>query len=62
MKTFGELDAQVHVVLTSALVEVDWPASRPSGFTPGVKSPIPIGQEAAWAPEPVWTIWRNESS
>jgi len=21
--------------------------------------PIPIGQEAGWAPEPVWTRWRK---
>jgi hypothetical protein len=24
-------------------------------FTPGERTPIPIGQEAGWAPEPVWT-------
>jgi hypothetical protein len=21
---------------------------------------VPIGQEAGWAPEPVWTLWRGE--
>jgi hypothetical protein len=24
--------------------------------------PLPIGQEAGWAPEPVWTMWRKEKS
>jgi hypothetical protein len=23
---------------------------------------VPIGQEAVWAPEPVWTLWRREKS
>jgi hypothetical protein len=25
------------------------------------KSPVPIEQEAEWAPEPVWTFWRIEN-
>jgi hypothetical protein len=24
-------------------------------FTPGERTPVPIGKEAGWAPEPVWT-------
>jgi len=28
---------------------------RPGRFTPG-KDPVPIAQEAGWAPGPVWTI------
>jgi hypothetical protein len=24
--------------------------------------PVPIGQDAGWAPEPVWTLWRREKS
>ena len=27
---------------------------RPSHFTPGERDPVPIVQEAGWAPEPVW--------
>jgi hypothetical protein len=23
---------------------------------------VPIGYEAGWAPEPVWTLWRREKS
>jgi len=28
---------------------------RPGRFIPGNKSQVPTGQEAGWAPEPVWT-------
>jgi len=27
----------------------------PARFTTGEEPPVPIGQEAGWAPEPVWT-------
>jgi hypothetical protein len=37
--------------LTSALDGGEWSASRPGRALP----PVPIGQEAGWAPEPVWT-------
>jgi hypothetical protein len=35
-----------------------WSASRPSRFTPG-EDPVPIVQEAGWAPGPVWTSAKN---
>jgi hypothetical protein len=41
--------------LTSALDGGEWSASRLSRFPPGKELPVPIGQEAGWAPEPVWT-------
>jgi hypothetical protein len=42
--------------LTSALDGGEWSASRPvRAFPPGKEFPAPIGQEAGWAPEPVWT-------
>jgi len=31
-------------------------APIPSGKEP----PVPIGQEAGWVPEPVWTQWQRE--
>jgi hypothetical protein len=42
---------------TSTLDEGEWSASRPGSFTPGKSPPVPIGWEAGWAPEPVWTMW-----
>jgi hypothetical protein len=35
-----------------------WSVSHPVRFTPGKEPPVPIGQEAGWASEPVWTRWR----
>jgi hypothetical protein len=32
-----------------------WSVSRPCSFTPGKGPPVTTGQEAGWAPEPVWT-------
>ena len=39
---------------TSALEGVRGQRHAPAAFYPG-KDPIPIVQEARWAPEPVWT-------
>jgi hypothetical protein len=35
-----------------------WSAPRPGCFTPR-KDPVPIVQEAGWAPGPVWTVAKN---
>jgi hypothetical protein len=35
-----------------------WSAPRPGRLTPG-KDPVPIVQEAGWAPESVWTCAKN---
>jgi hypothetical protein len=41
---------------TSALDGGEWSASRPGrALAPGKGTPVPIVQEAGWAPEPVWT-------
>jgi hypothetical protein len=51
--------------VTSALDGLEWSASLLGGFTPGGKNPpppVPIESEAAWAPEPVWKLWRTEKS
>jgi hypothetical protein len=29
---------------------------------PGKGPPVPIGEEAGWAPESVWTLWRREKN
>jgi hypothetical protein len=43
---------------TSALEGGEGSASLPGRFTPG-KGPVPIVQEAGWAPGPVWTGAEN---
>jgi hypothetical protein len=35
-----------------------WSTPRPGHFTPG-KDPVPIVQEAGWAPGPVWMCAKN---
>ena len=45
--------------MTTALEGGEGSASRPRPlFTPG-KDPVPIVQEAGWAPGPVWTSAEN---
>jgi hypothetical protein len=48
---------------TSALDRGEWSASRPGrALAPGKGPPVPIVQEAGWAPEPVWTQSIEEKS
>jgi len=47
--------------LTTALEEVRGQRHDPAVFTPG-KDPVPIAQEARWAPGPVWTGVENLAS
>jgi hypothetical protein len=44
--------------LTSAQDGGEWSDSLHGLFTP----PVSIGQEAAWAPEPVWTLEKRKIS
>jgi hypothetical protein len=49
--------------LTLALDGGEWSASRPGRvLPPGKGPPVPIGQEAGSAPEPVWTQGLEEKS
>jgi hypothetical protein len=49
--------------LTSALDGGEWSASRPGRvLPPGKGPPVPIVQEAGWAPELVWTQRIEEKS
>jgi hypothetical protein len=43
MKTYGEMDVQIHVFFTLALVAGDLSTSRPGRSTPGEKSQVPTG-------------------
>jgi hypothetical protein len=39
MKTYWRVDVQIHIILTSALVEGEWSASRPDRFTLWERAP-----------------------
>jgi hypothetical protein len=55
MKAYGGVDVSIQVFLTSALAGGEWSASRPGRLTPEERAPVPVGWEAGWDPEPVWT-------
>jgi hypothetical protein len=60
---WGERRYSSYSFSTSALDGAEWSASR-HGRTlpPGKGPPVPIVQEAGWAPEPVWTQKLEEKS
>jgi hypothetical protein len=59
----GERRYSSYSFLTSALDGGVWSASRPGrALPPGKEPPVPIVQEAGWAPEPVWTQGLEETS
>ena len=54
----GEQMYKLYSSSTSALEVGGWSAPRLGRFTPR-KDPVPIVQEAGWAPGPVWTVAEN---
>jgi hypothetical protein len=62
-RRLGERRYSSYSFLTSALDRGEWSASRLGRVTPPGKGPsVPIGQEAGWTPEPVWTQRIEEKS
>jgi hypothetical protein len=55
MKAYWESGDIVPSILDLGTI-LKWSASRPGHFTPREKPLISIGEEAGWAPEPVWTL------
>jgi hypothetical protein len=43
-------------------MEMSCQLHAPAALSPRKESVVPIGFEAEWAPEPVWTLWRTEES
>jgi hypothetical protein len=59
----GETRYSSYSFTTSALDGGEWSASRPChALPPGKGPPVPIVQEARWAPEPVWTHRKEKKS
>jgi hypothetical protein len=62
-RRLGERRYSSYLFLTSDLDGSEWSASRPGcALAPGIGPPVPIVQEAWWAPEPVWTKRIEEKS
>jgi hypothetical protein len=60
---WGERIYSSYSLSTLALNGAEWSASRPGRtLAPGKGPPVPIVQEAEWAPEPVWTQMIEEKS
>jgi hypothetical protein len=56
MKTYGGVDVQIHVLLTSVLVGNEWSGSRACCFNPGESAPVPIEYGTVWTLETAWTL------
>jgi hypothetical protein len=63
MEALGGERYSFYSFLTSALDGGEWSGSRLGcALAPRKGHPVPIGQEAGWAPEPVWTQTLEEKS
>jgi hypothetical protein len=62
-RCLGEGRYSSYSFTTSELYGGEWSTSRPGrALPPGKGPPVPIVQEAGWAPEPVWTQGLEEKS
>jgi hypothetical protein len=62
-RRFGGEEIQLLLILYLDTKWGEWSASRlVRVLAPGKGPPVPIGQEAGWAPEPVWIQRLEEKS
>jgi hypothetical protein len=63
MEALGGEEIQLLLIYELGTRWGEWSASRPGrALPPGKGPPVPIVQEAGWAPEPVWTRRLEEKS
>jgi hypothetical protein len=63
MTKYGRVEVQLKAFLTSELDVREWSALSPGRFTSSERAPLLIGQEeTGWAPGPVCTLWRTNTS
>jgi hypothetical protein len=63
LEALGGEEVQLLLILNLGTRWGEWSASRPGrAFPPRKGPPVPIVQEAGWAPEPVWTQRLEENS
>jgi hypothetical protein len=57
MKTYGVVDVQIHVLLSSSLDTGEWAATHTLAALPPRKGlPLPTGYKNGWVLELVWTL------
>jgi hypothetical protein len=61
MQTYREMDVQLHHSWPRHYMHVSGQLHVPAPLPPGKEPPVPIGLEAGWAPEPVWTTRGREN-
>lgn len=61
IKAYGEVEVLQYVYLTSALDGDERSAFTLVSLPPGTNCQVPTKQEARWAAELVWTLWRTEN-
>jgi len=56
----GGVQIYLHAILHSTLNVAEWSASCPGPFMPGERDPCAHWQDAEWASESIWVLWRRE--
>jgi hypothetical protein len=62
MKTSVRVEINLHHSWPRHWMEVIGQLHAPAAVPQGKLRAVPIGQEAGWATEPVWTLWSRETS
>jgi len=57
IKTCEGVEVKLRAFLTTTLDGGEWSASGFDSLVLGKKPLIPVGEEACWTPQPVWTRW-----
>jgi hypothetical protein len=59
VKACGGVEVYLHSFLKSVLTVGEWRDIQAGRFMPGERTPIHIENEAKWASELVWAVWRS---
>jgi hypothetical protein len=60
---YGEVEMQLHAILSAAVSGDKWLDLRPRRFSSEEITAVPTEKKEAWLPpEPVWTPWQREQT